>query len=106
MKSLLSTLAFTFLAQTTEARPLIDSHFKSGGCFVRTYSADHLAKHPDQLVKYISLSISALDAPDGITLLDVIINLRGKPEYFHGLAYCEPLHDSLACGMEGDAGAF
>lgn len=106
MKPLLPMLALALFSQTAQARPLIDSHFTSGGCFVREYAADHLAKHPDQMVKYISLSISALDAPDGITLMDVIVNLRGKPEYFHGLAYCEPQRDALVCSMEGDAGAF
>lgn len=106
MKPVLPIVAMILCAQSADARPLIDSHFNSGGCFVRDYSADHLARHPEQLVKYISLSISALDAPQGMTLLDVIVNLRGRPEYFHGLAYCEPDVDTLACGMEGDAGAF
>ncbi|MGB8813459.1 MAG: hypothetical protein WCC57_09755 [Paracoccaceae bacterium] len=99
-------LAFACTAMCAEAQTGMDKYFQTGGCFVREYTADHLAKHPDQLVKYISLSISALDAQPGLRVLDVIVNLRGKDEFFHGLAYCEPQGKGLACGMEGDAGAF
>lgn len=106
MKPLMSLIALALFTQASEAQPLVDSHFKSGGCFVREYSTDHLAKHPDQLVKYISLSISPLDAPDGIELLNLMVNLRGKSEFLHGLAYCESQGDILACNIEGDGGAF
>lgn len=99
------------LAAPAAAESLLDSHFgdrapASGGCFLRDYSRDHLAAHPDQLTRRIGLRISPLSAEPGFTLLDVFVTLRGRDEEYHGLAYCTEVGDRLECLMEGDAGGF
>ena len=96
-------------ASLANARPLLETHFHSAtstGCFVRTYSAAHLAKHPDQLVRYISLSPVPNVAPAGQTLLNLTVNLRGSDYFPSSFVYCRPKGDALSCAMEGDAGRF
>ena len=76
------------------------------GCYLRQYSPDHLAKHPEQRVTRIALTAEA-DVADPMLGLWVDVTLRGVPggEYL-ALAYCENIDDTLYCSMEGDAGAF
>jgi hypothetical protein len=56
-------------------------------------------------VKSINLAPVPLDSPEGEIELNVSIWLRGGA-YYSSLAYCSTERAILACGMEGDAGAF
>ncbi len=84
------------------ARQLLDG----AGCYVRSYTAAHLAKHPDQLVRYISLAPVPLDAPAGQTLMILTINQRGSGEYYSRFAYCRATGNTMDCALEGDGGRF
>ncbi len=103
-------LPLILTASISAAQGLLDSHFGAaaphrGGCFHRDYSADHLARHPDQRVTSITLAPVPLDSPEGEIELNVMIRLRGGGVY-SSLAYCSPSRATLACRMEGDAGTF
>lgn len=76
-------------------------------CYGRSYSDDHLGKHPAQRVTEISVSPDFTIA-DPMLGLHVQLRLRGVPGgAFEAYGYCENLGAStLYCGMEGDAGGF
>lgn len=78
----------------------------ASSCYARTYSKDHLAKHPAQRVTKIAVSPEA-GSTDRYLTLHVNIALRGVPGgQFEAYAYCENEGGHLYCGMEGDAGGF
>ena len=89
-----------------QARGLNDTHFQTGGCFVRNYSKQHLASHADQLVRHISLSPVPMADPAGVKLMNLMVNLRGSDEYYSGIAYCKAKGPSMVCRLEGDGGGF
>ncbi len=76
-------------------------------CYVRSYSDDHLAKHPAQRVTDILVSPDFTIA-NPLLGLHVQMHLRGVPGgAFEGYGYCENEGGhTLYCGMEGDAGGF
>lgn len=75
-------------------------------CYARTYSAEHLAQHPDQRVTAMRLFPDA-QADDPRLVLQVQVVLRGTPGgAFAGYGYCENQGEELYCAMEGDAGGF
>jgi hypothetical protein len=76
-------------------------------CYARSYSKDHLAKHPEQRVTEIAV-IPDFAGADPMLGLRVLLQLRGVPGgTYEAFAYCENLGAStLYCGMEGDAGGF
>ena len=76
------------------------------GCYGRSYSNTHLAKHTEQLVTEISVVADDMVA-DPMLGLWVFMELRGDiADSYEGFAYCENTGGSLSCGMEGDAGSF
>lgn len=76
-------------------------------CYSRTYTADHLAKHPRQRVTDIRISPDFQIAAPRLGLR-VTLRLRGTPGgAFEGYGYCENEGgDTVYCTMEGDAGGF
>ena len=94
------------LATLANANPMQDIFPGKSGCYARSYSADHLAAHPDQLVTEIVLTPEASVADPMIGLwLD--LTLRGDiAGTYLGFGYCEASGPGLDCGMEGDAGSF
>ena len=94
------------LPSGVQARGLGETHFQTGGCFVRAYSARHLAAHPDQLVRHVSLAPVPLADPAGVRLMLLTVNLRGSDYYMSGMAQCRAKGPAMACQLEGDAGAF
>lgn len=76
-------------------------------CYARSYSKDHLAKHPAQQVTEIAVKPD-FEIADPMLGLRLWLRLRGVPGgTFEGFAYCENEGGStLYCGLEGDAGAF
>jgi hypothetical protein len=89
--------AIALLPCAAQASPLV------GGCFVRVYSAGHLAEHPDQRVTAIALKPLA-EPHDGV-ILDLYLRMRGGATVM-GTAYCDGMGDGMTCGLEGDAGGF
>lgn len=77
------------------------------GCYVRNYTAKHLASHPKQRVTGIAV-IAEASIADPMIGLWTAVDLRGVPGgSYEALAYCEPVSaDTLRCGMEGDAGSY
>ncbi len=77
------------------------------GCYVRNYTAKHLASHPNQRVTGIAV-IAEGSVADPMIGLWTAVELRGVPGgSFEALAFCEAIsRETLSCGLEGDAGAF
>jgi hypothetical protein len=75
-------------------------------CYARTYSDDHLAKHPQQRVTQMRL-IQGRNANSPFLDLWVKVTLRGPSGGpAEALASCENTSSVLYCTMEGDAGGF
>ena len=75
-------------------------------CYARTYSADHLAKHPQQRVTKMAL-VQDHQAAEPFLSLWVRVTLRGASGgAAEALASCENTSSVLYCTMEGDAGGF
>ncbi len=76
-------------------------------CYARTYTAEHLAAHPQQKVTQFFVVRSDMDdgGPPGF---DVAFGfrLKGSPDYFAAEAGCAPRGDGAACTVEGDGGGF
>ena len=102
MRVLLIATLILATGQMAAAKPLTNGN----DCFVRSYSKAHLASHPDQLVRYISLSPVPLQAPAGQVLMNLTVNQSGSDYYYSSFVYCREKAAGLACAMEGDAGRF
>lgn len=76
------------------------------GCYARSYSDAHLAKHTEQLVTDIALIADPMVA-DPMLGLWIELDLRGDiAGSYEGFGYCENAGDGLSCGIEGDGGNF
>ncbi len=76
-------------------------------CYARDYSADHLARHPDQRVTALRLAPAERQPADTWPPVRLRVDLRGPGGgAAEALAYCENIADALYCLLEGDAGAF
>jgi len=106
MNRTIAVVIALLMPASVQARGLEDSHFRTGGCFVRDYSRAHLADHPDQLVRHISLAPAPLPNPPGILLLNLMVNLRGSDYYHSRFAYCYAEGVAMLCDLEGDGGSF
>ena len=73
-------------------------------CYQRTYSADHLARHPEQQVTAIGLAL--MPEAREQTALVLFVRTRSSVETYVGSAYCQAGGTGLDCLMEGDAGQF
>jgi len=89
---------------TTVASPLAALDLAS--CYARSYSAEHLASHPQQQVSAIWVAQSTETVPKPGVVLNLSVRLKTSREVFLGTAYCEPSGADVRCGMEGDAGSF
>ena len=79
---------------------------KAGGseCYVRRYSAIHLASHPQQRVTQIGVTRD-LTLLDGGVDLQIEVRLRGD-RVAQLTSYCLETDSALDCEIEGDAGNF
>ncbi len=100
MRLALPLAILTALAPMAEARTLTNGQ----ECFVRTYNSAHLAKHPDQLVRFISLSPVPLPAPAAGVVLNLMVNKRGSDDFPSSLIYCRPNGGTLDCLAEENRG--
>ena len=97
---LMATGAFLGPGQTASALSLTD-RFAGGACYSRNYSADHLAKHPRQLVAQIWFSAdTAQETSQTLLALRFGFTLRDGRRY-GSTVYCEA---NAQCVTEGDGG--
>ncbi|MEO8529640.1 MAG: hypothetical protein ABI459_00305 [Deltaproteobacteria bacterium] len=80
--------------------------FDLAKCYARTYSAEHLASHPAQMVSDIWVAQTVENVPSPGVVLNFSVRLKTSREVYLGGAYCEPDGADIRCGMEGDAGSF
>lgn len=82
--------------------------FVSPFCYVRAYSPEHLASHPRQRVRTISLRrLPDANPPmnDGsVVEFELSVLARGARESWGGVADCRDGAERLGCWMEGDMG--
>ena len=102
-----SALILMFLAGPALAKSPTDLMFPSDArCYARSYTAEHLARHPAQQVTAMFLRPDRQAAAPQLGLW-LSVTLRGTPGgMFEALAACENIEHTLYCTMEGDAGAF
>jgi hypothetical protein len=102
-------LVFATLAACTFAGPALAadvlSSFEGAPCYGRTYDAEHLAGHPDQLTSNLDLRTSPYVDPTGETVLRLSLWLRDGKFYMTDV-YCDGKGDIAGCFAEGDGGAF
>lgn len=105
LRAVLGLQALLLAAAPALAQSPRDAIFGAGsGCYLRDYSASHLADHPAQQVDIIAIGPAGAD--ERMTIVKVGILLRDRGGDFTAMAYCENEADHLYCLMEGDAGAF
>lgn len=75
-------------------------------CYLRQYSRQHMADHPDQLVTQIAVGPEQGAFEADVLILKVAVYLRGSDERFLASAYCDNTGGTLSCGLEGDGGWF
>ena len=84
------------------------------GCFMRDYSPDHLARHPDQVVRTIWLSFRRGGPYDELFADLAIVTAngghaaaagQGDTRFDQGLI-CAEDHDPLVCAVDCDGGSF
>ncbi len=84
-----------------------DTMFPSDAtCYLRHYTAAHLASHPAQRVTDIALGPDQPSLNPQELTLRLGVSLRGTSDYFLSYAYCENTGGALSCHLEGDAGWF
>jgi hypothetical protein len=72
-------------------------------CYARTYDAKHLAAHPRQRLKSISLAAAGHGNEDE---LRYAFRLKSGTDHYTGLAVCRPRGKGAHCLVEGDGGDF
>ncbi|NJL08620.1 MAG: hypothetical protein HC900_10440 [Methylacidiphilales bacterium] len=91
------------------AAQLLSMQFADPFCYARTYSAEHLASHPRQRVRMISLRRTADANPPGDNRsleFELSVRARGARENWGGVAVCRNGTERQNCWMEGDMGQF
>lgn len=84
-----------------------DTMFPSDAtCYLRHYTAAHLASHPAQQVTDIALGPDQPSWNAQELTLRLGVSLRDSSDYFLSYAYCENTGGALSCHLEGDAGWF
>lgn len=102
------------LAAPACAQDLAETHFSMNFCWERTYSAEHLAEHPEQRVTRVVIRKEPLGFPKspGETLMEIAVTFRGADGSREGpkaeaIGFCRADGgERLSCGLEGDAGRY
>lgn len=102
------------LAAPAMADDLAETQFAMNFCWERTYSAEHLAEHPEQTVTRMVIRREPIGFPKspGETLMAFAVTFRGADGSREGpeaeaIGYCQPDgEERLSCGLEGDAGRY
>jgi hypothetical protein len=98
MNPILRAAVFTFLplllAPPAFAEPI-------SGCYIRAYSADHMAKNPKQRIQRIVLE--RLEDLDPVTI-GIVAGIKGDKRRWDAGGSCKTEGDALDCGLDGDRG--
>jgi len=99
-----------------QANPM-EAYFngEKNSCFARTYSKDHLKKHPRQQVSYIAVdhlidkktareSLQQYVETNGSFGMGIRVRFRDSGQNWSEALYCERVGDHLRCGVECDGG--
>lgn len=81
-------------------------------CYSRAYSADHLAKHPQQKVTYIEFRLAYHRFepdqffPEGQRnyYFEALARVRGKGRLLKAFGECSPQGGKISCGVDCDGG--
>lgn len=77
-------------------------------CYARIYEPEHLAAHPRQRLESFILraepEAEAAAAP--AVALAFAFTLKGDPNTYEGLAFCDDRRAGADCAVEGDGGGF
>lgn len=115
----LACLAAAIATPALADKPLTRHFGAQNSCYARSYSADHLAKHPGQQVTAIRLDhfprLSGPFGADNTPLIypdapEIVVNLsvtlRGSPDTHRATGFCWPEGAGMSCGLECDGGRF
>jgi len=84
-----------------------DRMFPSDGtCYLRQYSAGHLASHHDQWVEQIAIGPDRPMADNRYLYLRVAVYARNTADRFTDRAACEDVEGALHCQIDGSGGWF
>ena len=86
----------------------LDDALRSGGgevCYSRTYSADHLARHPDQRVTRMSLILTRGASRSEPASFRIFVTVRGDREVWSAGGECRR-RGGIVCDVECDGGGF
>jgi hypothetical protein len=99
--------AFLMFPAMAAAKSPMEAMFPGpDSCYARSYSPDHLVKHPAQRVTDMAIRPD-FSTPDPFLPVLLTLDLRGVPGgSFEAFAACANEADHLYCAMEGDAGGF
>lgn len=108
VRSWLLALA-TCLAAAGARADVLDDVLRSGGgtevCYSRTYSADHLARHPDQRVTRMSLILTRGASRSEPASFRIFVTVRGDREVWSASGECRR-RGGIVCDVECDGGGF
>jgi hypothetical protein len=115
----LTTTAFASVASVASAAPLERYFASTDTCYGRSYSGDHLRKHPQQQVVDMAIShfpskqeLLGMESPfqpypeTPSLVLQLNVWLRGQDKGWQQGAICKQEGDKLRCGFECDGGTF
>lgn len=106
MRPFILTLALLAATPTLAQSPRQAMFPGDQGCYLRHYTAAHLADHPDQMVREIALGPEPAETDARFLALRLAVSLRGSDDHLTATAYCENTGGDLSCQLEGDGGWF
>lgn len=108
MKIIYLSLLFSMAAQAVTLDGVFGSLPEGGTCFTRSYSSAHLARHPKQTVKNITIKLSRTSpwtANDG-EFMQVLVNQKKAPQKnLRQAMSCFESDGEVVCAVDCDGGA-
>lgn len=101
-------LAAPALTAPAAAQSLIDTHLYAdggSGCFLRQYTGNHLARHPQQMVSMIAIGRTDFVPLSGEQPVRLTVMFR-TGDSASAEAWCREGGPGMVCNAEGDAGTF
>ena len=77
------------------------------GCYERRYDAAHLAAHPEQHVRSVTLAVKPMSGHDPwVANIDLEMAIRRQIGLVSVVGDCTEEGDALSCSMDSDRGSF
>ena len=97
------------LAAWNARADVLDDILRAAGggevCYSRTYSTDHLARHPDQRVTRMSLILTRGASRSEPASFRIFVTVRGEREVWSASGECRR-RGGIVCDVECDGGGF